>query len=374
MFTKGLLNFFYYFIFVSIGFFFSPFLIDKGFDQVTMGYLTSFGLLTMFILYFFFGYLSDLFKSNKIILITNLLITIIVFSTLIISHNKILLSICYIASYGFFMVLAPILDGLTIQNIPNNKYNILRGCGSLGAAVSYFLNTFFLNTTYPNLIILNIIIIIIMITILFSLRDYYLKKETVSITEGLSYVSNHKSIIIILVLAFLTYGTLKADDAYSYIYNHDYVMLSAFLIGFFGSLAMFFESFIMMISSKFNNIKRSNLLLIASTTLFIIYFCRFSLYHNKAIIIITNIFIGLFIGLFVPIAVTRLKSISKENIRNSILSMYQMSITLGGIIIGFITTLFLDIFNNLPSIYLLHTIIIFVSIIIIIIFRESIDS
>lgn len=374
MFRKGLLNFLYYFIFLSIALFFSPFLMEKGIDEITMGYLTSFGLLVMFILYYVFGYLSDLFRSNKIILIINLFITILIFLALAFSNNNIILALAYVFSYGFFMVLAPVLDGFTIQGIDSKYYNILRGFGSLGAAVSYSLNTFFLNGNYTTLIILNVSLLFIMIIVLFTLNNYYAKVQKVKIIDGIKYSITHKTILIILLLSFLTYGTLKADDAYSYMYNSEYVLLSAFLIGLFGSLSTFFEAFVMMISTKFNNIKRSNLLLIATITLFIIYFCRFTLYHNRIIILITNVFIGLFIGLFVPLVIKYLKNISKKNLRNTILSMYQMSITLGGIIIGFITTTFLALYNSLPNIYLLHSIVIFIAIIIIIMYRKDIDT
>ncbi len=365
------ITFFYYFIFVSIGFFFSPFLIEKGLDPITIGYLTSIGLTLMIVFYFLLGLITDKIKSTKPILFINIFITILIFLTLIFSQQQFPLYLSYTLSYSSFMVLAPFIDGFVLQNFDSTHYNKIRSFGSIGAACSYFFNTFFLNTYgYLNIIMINIFFLLIMLLLLFTFNETYKPKEG-SIKKSLKSIINNKEILFILIIAFLTYGTLKADDPYSYIYNLNFVKLSPLTIAIVGSLAIFFEAYIMRIYTYLKNKSNYFLLTLASCTLFIIYLSRALLFTYKPIIIIGNILIGLFIGIFVPVAIKTLNKNTPDNLKNTTLGIYQMFISLGGVIIGFITTTYLLINKNLPNIYFLHTLIILIALIIIFIYKKK---
>ncbi len=365
------ITFFYYFIFVSIGFFFSPFLIEKGLDPIKIGYLTSIGLSLMIILYFILGLITDKIKSTKPILFINIIITILIFLTIIFSQNKFLLYLSYTLSYSSFMVLAPFIDGFVLQNFYTKHYNKIRSFGSIGAACSYFFNTFFLNTYgYLNIIMINIFFLLIMLILLFTFNENYTPKEG-NFKESFISIIKNKEIVFILIIAFLTYGTLKADDPYSYVYNINFVKLNPITIAIIGSLAIFFEAYIMRIYSYLKNKSNYFLLILSSSTLFIIYFSRALLFTYKPIIIIGNILIGLFIGLFVPIAIKTLNKNTPDNLKNTTLGIYQMFISLGGVIIGFITTTYLLVNKNLPNIYFLHTLIILIAIILILIKKKT---
>ncbi len=366
-----LITFFYYFIFVSIGFFFSPFLIEKGLDPIVIGYLTALGLSLMILLYFLFGLLTDKIKSTKPILFINIIITILIFLTLIFSKNHVALYLSYTLSYSSFMVLAPFIDGFVLQNFKNEHYNKIRSFGSIGAACSYFFNTFFLNSYgYNNIIIINIVFLFIIIILLNSFKENYIIKEK-NMKQSLKSIFKNKEIITILIIAFLTYGTLKADDPYSYIYNLKFVKLQTITIAIVGALAIFFEAYIMRMYSKIKNKNKYSLLLIASFTLFLIYLSRAFLFNYKILIILGNILIGLFIGIFVPVAIKTLNNNTPNNLKNTTLGLYQMFISLGGVFIGFITTTYLSISKELPNIYILHSLIILLAIIIILINKTS---
>ncbi len=366
--------FIYFFIFVSIGFFFSPFLLQKGSTLVINGYLTNIGLSLMIFFYFFWGFLTDKKLSHKFVLIFNLIITSIIFTILILSNNKFLLSISFILSFSSFMVLAPILDGLVINNMKDKKYNKIRAWGSLGAGSSYFINTFFLkNFSYEILIFINIIFLMLLIFFIYIIKENKTYNNKIKLKEGIITIYKNKSLIFIFIFAFLTYGTLKADDPFSIQYNSEFVNLSALTIGIVGSLAIFFESFTMNIFSTIKFKKKSNIFFLSAFILLIIYFCRFYFYNVKILIILGNIFIGLFIGLFIPGAIATINKNSNKNIKNTVLAIYQIFISLGGIVLGFITTLFLQKNNFLPNIYLVHTFIIFIAVLLIIAFKKYID-
>lgn len=363
--------FFYYFTFVSIGFFFSPFLIDKGLNPIIIGYLTSLGLALMICFYFILGLITDIIKSTKPILFINILLSILIFLTLLFSKNQIHLYIAYTLSYSSFMVLAPFIDGFVLHNFDSKFYSNIRSFGSIGAACGFFFNTCFLNIYgYLFIILLNIFFLLIILFLLFNFKEQYKPKEG-SLKSSFKLILKNKEILFILILAFLTYGTLKADDPYSYVYNIKFVKLSPLVVAIVGSLAIFFEAYIMRLYTYLKNKNDFLLLFLASSTLFVIYLSRALLFRYKFIIIIGNILIGLFIGLFVPVAIKFLDEKTPANLKNTSLGIYQMFISLGGVFIGFITTTYLLINKNLPNIYFLHTIIIFIAIIIIIIKKKN---
>ncbi|MFV0287841.1 MAG: MFS transporter [Mycoplasmatales bacterium] len=365
------ITFFYYFVFVGISFFFSPFLIAKGMNPITIGYLTSFSFILIIITYFILGFLSDKLLSNKIILILNFILTILVFLTLIITNNFIILAICYLLSFVLFIVLAPILDGFILTEVSNNRYNIVRGCGSLGAALSFSVNTFYLNTTYLNLILLNILLICLMLLILLVFKSstkVQTSKQTkiqLSKLSSLKYLITNKELLFICLLTFLTYGSLKADDAYQYLYYQNYALLLPLTISIVGTLSMFFESFVMSFSHLLPKVNKWLNLIIAISFLLVIDLLKFLFYDVKIIVCLSYIFIGLFIGLFVPTVIKMLNSNPQTILKNTSLSLYQVSISLGGGILGFITTTYLKFNGFLPNIYFLHALFIGIALILV---------
>lgn len=373
--SKKIVTFLYFFIFVSIGFFFAPFLKQKGMDEVVVGYLSTAGLSLMIFFYFIFGILADKWKATKPIIFCNLIITIIVFILLILSTNTYILSISYILSFSSFMVLTPIIDGYILNGIPKEKYTTIRKYGSLGAAFSYFINTYFLNSLfgYNTIIWIDVIFIMAIITILYTINSDYkiFKFEKQNMSDSLKTVVNNKQLLLIFILAFLSYGTLKADDPYQYQYYSEIALLTPATIGVVGFLSTFFEAFTINIYSF---VKRQNqflVLLIAIANLFIIDFIRYAFYDIQILVILAYIFVGFYIGLFIPVAITIINESSTKQIKNTMLSIYQVSISLGGIILGFITTTYYAFNNTLQNIYLLHSFIIIIALLVLITFKSN---
>lgn len=372
-----LIMFLYFFIYVSISFFFSPFLVTvKGFEQASMGYLTTLGLVLLIPSYFLFGYVADRFTSNKFVIFTNLIISFFVFIGLITTDNNFILSVLYILSWTSFIMLTPIIDGLVLKDVNPDKYNKVRAFGSLGAAVSYFVNSTILSSLdYSILLGINAILILIMIVIVININEYDQEKETKNYRQAFLHIWGNKNILLILLITFLTYGTLSADDAYQVAYSAQVVKVSALVIGIVGFLSIFTEASFMGIYSRVvNKIGMLNILYLTSITLFLIYLSKFTLYMYPLIINIGSIAMGVFVGFFVPSAIAIINQNSPQEIKNSILSCYQMAIRLGGILIGFITAVFYDQTGSLVNIYMLHTFIIGIAVIMLFIFGRRLNT
>ncbi len=370
--------FIYYFIYVSISFFFSPFLIaEKGFTPEQMGFLTSYGLICLLISFFTFGMVSDWISSNKKIIIINLFISFVIFLGLIVSDQKIILIIFYILSYASFIMLTSQIDALVIRDIPVEKYSRVRSFGSFGAATSYFINSYALtDISYNVILVFNSILIILLLILISTIKEHEYQNNSISeYFKGIKALKEHPEVLLILIITFLTYGTLSADDAYQFIYNSQVVKISGQVIGIVGFISIILEgSFMQLFDRFFERLGIIKMLNIAILTLLIIYITRFTLYTNPFIINLGSIMMGIFIGFFVPCAIYLINKNIDINIRGTILSLYQMMIKLGGVILGFITAVFYSNTHSLQNIYLLHSLIIATSFIVVYLLSQQLKQ
>ncbi len=370
--------FIYYFIYVSISFFFSPFLIaEKGFTPEQMGFLTSYGLICLLISFFTFGMVSDWISSNKKIIVINLFISFVIFLGLIVSDQKIILIILYILSYASFIMLTSQIDALVIRDIPVEKYSRVRSFGSFGAATSYFINSYALtDISYNVILVFNSILIILLLILISTIKEHEYQNNSISeYFKGIKALKEHPEVLLILIITFLTYGTLSADDAYQFIYNSQVVKISGQVIGIVGFISIILEgSFMQLFDRFFERLGIIKMLNIAILTLLIIYITRFTLYTNPFIINLGSIMMGIFIGFFVPCAIYLINKNIDINIRGTILSLYQMMIKLGGVILGFITAVFYSYTHSLQNIYLLHSLIIATSFIVVYLLSQQLKQ
>ncbi len=379
MFKHKLSMFIYYYIYVSISFFFAPYLISvKGFEAESVGYLTTTGLVLLIISFFFSGFLADKINSNKKIILGNLFLSFLVIIGLVLSSNHLLLAIFYILSWGSFIMITSQLDGLVIRDIDPGKYSTVRAFGSYGAAVSYFINSYALDDLSLDMnLLINSGLVILLIVLLFTIKETDYKKNA-SLAEYKQEVTNAlsiKPVLYILIITFLTYGTLSADDSYQVIYNTDIVKISAIMMGIVGFISIVSEGSFMMlhekILNKFGLIKTINIGII---TLLIIYITRFTMYTSPAIINTGSILMGVFIGFYVPSAILIINKYIGDETKNIFLSFYQIMIRIGGVLIGLITTIFFDLTGSLQNIYFLHSIMIALSLIFVVKLKKEIEN
>lgn len=362
MFKHKTVMFLYFYIYVSISFFFSPFLIEvKNFDPETIGYLTTTGLIFLIISFLFSGIIADKINSNKKIILINLCISFFVVLGLIFFTNKIILAILYILIWASFIMITSQLDGLVIRDIDSKLYSKVRAFGSYGAAVSYFVNSYALGGLNLNQIIgLNaVLIVIIIIFVSLITETHYQNISIKEYKQSLITARKIKPLIYILIITFLTYGTLSADDSYQVIYNTDVVKISTTIMGIVGFISIVSEGSFMLLHQKIvNKFGLTKTINIGIITLLVIYITRFSLYTSPLIINLGSIFMGVFIGFFVPSAILIINTYVKDNTKNTFLSLYQIMIRLGGALIGLITAIFYDLTGTLQNIYIIHSILI----------------
>lgn len=371
--------FVYFYIYVSISFFFAPYLISiKGFAPEVVGYLTTFGLTMLIISFFLSGYLADKINSNKRIIIANLIISFFVIIGLVVAQNHIILAILYILSWSSFIMITSQLDGLVIRDADPSRYSTIRAFGSYGAAVSYFVNSYALNDISLEFnLYFNAALVLSLIVLLFLINEKDYQKNT-SIGEYKQEVFKAvkiKPVLYILIITFLTYGTLSADDSYQVMYNTDVVGISATVMGIIGFVSIVSEGSFMMVHkrilNKFGLIGTIN---IGVITLFIIYITRFTMYTTPWIINLGSILMGVFIGFYVPSAILIINKYIGDETKNIFLSFYQIMIRMGGVLIGLVTTIFFDITGSLQNIYLLHSTMIFLSFIFIVLLKKEINN
>lgn len=379
MLKHRLTMFLYFYVYVSISFFFSTYLINtKGFAMDIVGYLTTIGLFLLILSFFFSGYLSDKIKSNRLIIIFNLIVSFFVIIGLVSFDNKFILAFLYILSWSSFIMITSQLDGLVIRDIDSNKYSTVRAFGSYGAALSYFVNSYALSTISLSAnLLLNSALVLFLIILVFNIKEqqYITNGSFSAYRNEVTKAIQIKPIFYILIITFLTYGTLSADDSYQVIYNTQIVKISASIMGIVGFISILSEGSFMYLHKRIiSKIGLINTLYIAVITLFLIYITRFTLYTSGFIINLGSILMGIFVGFYVPCAILLINHFIKSETKNMFLSLYQIMIRLGGVIIGLITTIFFDLTGSLQNIYLLHTIVIAISFIFInLLKKELID-
>ncbi len=378
MFKQKIIMFIYFYIYVSISFFLSPFLITtKNFIPTTVGYLTTISLIFLIISFFLNGMLADKIKSNKSIISFNLIMTFISLILIVGNSNKLIISSFYILSWTSFLTITSQIDGLVVSSVNSGKYSMIRSYGSYGAALSYLINSLsYSQDSIVNNLIFNLGLIIVLIMLVSSLKEnkYVGSIKLSEYSLEVKNMFNNKIIRNIMIITFLTYGTLSADDSYQVLYNTQVVMISAIVMGIVGFISILSEGTFMMLHAKvikkFGIISTLN---ISVGVLFLIYITRFMLYTSPLIINIGSIFMGLFIGFFVPTAIKIISTNVNESTQNTFLSLYQIMIRIGGVVIGLLTTLFLDLTGSLQNIYFLHSILIAISFIFINNLRKEIE-
>ncbi len=371
--------FIYFYIYVSISFFFAPYLTGvKGFEPEVVGYLTTVGLVLLIISFFTSGMIADKINSNKKIITINLIISFFVIIGLVVAENKGLLSLFYILSWSNFIMITSQLDGLVIRDIDPSKYSTVRAFGSYGAAVSYFFNSYALNdlSLTTNLII-NAVLVTVLTILLITIKETNYEKNAslseygVEVKRALSI----KPVFYIMIITFLTYGTLSADDAYQVMYNTDIVGIGATVMGIIGFVSIVSEGSFMMIHKKIlNKLGLINTINVAVVTLLVIYITRFTMYTSPTIINIGSILMGVFIGFYVPSAILIINEYIGDETKNIFLSLYQIMIRMGGVLIGLITTIFFDLTGSLQNIYFLHSTMIALSFIFIILLKKELAN
>ncbi len=371
--------FIYFYIYVSISFFFAPYLTGvKGFEPEVVGYLTTVGLVLLIISFFTSGMIADKINSNKKIITINLIISFFVIVGLVVAENKGVLSLFYILSWSNFIMITSQLDGLVIRDIDPSKYSTVRAFGSYGAAVSYFFNSYALNdlSLTTNLII-NAGLVAVLTALLITIKETNYEKNASLSEYGLEVkrALSIKPVFYIMVITFLTYGTLSADDAYQVMYNTDIVGIGATVMGIIGFVSIVSEGSFMMIHKKIlNKLGLINTINVAVVTLLIIYITRFTMYTSPMIINIGSILMGVFIGFYVPSAILIINEYIGDETKNIFLSLYQIMIRMGGVLIGLITTIFFDLTGSLQNIYFLHSTMIALSFIFIILLKKELAN
>lgn len=371
--------FIYFYIYVSISFFFAPYLTGvKGFEPATVGYLTTAGLALLIISFFANGLLADKINSNKRLILINLVVSLIVIIGLIVATNHLLLGIFYMLSYSNFIMITSQLDGLVIRDIDSKLYSTVRAYGSYGAAVSYFINSYALNDIGLEYnLLLNAGLVCVLLVLIYTIKETNYEQNA-SLTEYRREVRKAmaiKPIVYIMIITFLTYGTLSADDAYQVMYNTDVVKIAATVMGIVGLVSILSEGTFMLIHKRIlNKFGLINTINIGIVTLLIIYITRFTMYTSPTIINIGSILMGVFIGFYVPSAILIINHFIGDETKNIFLSLYQIMIRLGGVLIGLITTIFFDLSGSLQNIYFLHSTMIGLSLIFVYLLKKEIKG
>ncbi len=368
-FVHSIVMFLYYFVFVSVSFFVAPYLIEIGMNPATVGYLNSIGLFILILSLFMMGYITDTKYKNKTIISINLLITTFIFILFALVNNFNTLAILYILMWATFMVSTSLLDGLILKDIDEANFPKVRAMGSIGAAVSYLVNSVVLGGfSFSMLMILNALFLVVIIISLTKITEHEFDTKT-SYKEGIRALKNNKLILGVLLISFLTYGVLAADDAYSYTFSVDIAGISALMMGVVGFLSIALEAVLMATYNPTKHRKyQQRLLIFITVILAFIFLSKGHMYESKFIINLGNILLGVFTGLFIPISIDLINQNTYGSVKNSVLSLYQTSIKLGGAILGLITANYIDKTNSLPGIYDIHLVITLIGIVCIIIF------
>lgn len=374
----------YYFVFLNILVYMIPFLLQKGINSSTIGFLNSSALFIVVLVFLLSGIITDLIKSNKLIIYINLIISSFALFSMIFITNLYLIGFLYLLIWGTFMSITPIIDGLILKDLGEQNYSKVRSFGSLGAAISYLFGSLFMkymplilpydtnSSVYINLLLL--INIILIISIIYTLR--HIKEQNISDSFnyklGFKHIFKSSNLLLIIIITAFTYGVLAADDAYSYSYNIDVVKIGLITFGIVGFLSIGFESLIV---NYYNQIEKKlgfkNIMIFISCLLIIIFYTKSNFYTIPWIINLGNVSLGIFTGLFIPLSVILINQNTDPSVRNTVLAIYQMANKLGGAILGLITASYVSHGTSLPDIYTLHMSIVIFSLIFIFFLKSN---
>lgn len=362
----------YYFVFVTIVFFVSPFLLSKGVDQVTLGYLNATSVFVLILSYVGTGYLADQILGNRKLLLINITIGILAFAILLITSSIAVMVVMFLLINIFFLSLSAIIDGMILGD-GNESYADIRLFGSLGAAVAYLIGATLLGRGIFEFMF-GLIIFLLMVMFTEVLRISHIEVEhNGHYMEALKGAFSNKMVMALFLFTFLTYGLIGGDDAFSINYEMVQVGLSGLTIGIVGFFSIVIESIGIGMYSKFSNkFKPQTLLLTSVLILIFVFFTKYYSYHVKAIIVFGDLLLGVFVALFVPTMVGLLSANAPKSIRNTILGIYQLMIKIGAVFFGFITTIYYAHVNNLTGsalqdyrrIYEMYTIVLVITLIV----------
>lgn len=370
MVKSAVVMFSYYFVFVTVNFFYAPYL-EAAYGLGT-GELFSYGLFLAVGLMFVISYFVDssLIKIKTVLIWALAIVIVQTFGLM--TTNLTLITISYVGLLGVFLAIPSILDTLVVHEYPQERYGLIRSFGSLGAAISYFFSSYFLgNSEFSTIILINILFIVAALVIVMTIKDNYqaTRKEY---SLAFKHMWAKRNILLVLLLTFVTYGIIRADDAYNYQYTTEIVKITPFVVGVIGLTSIGVEFMIMATSQSF--IKRINLkylLLISSVILTAIVYTKYAFYTNQLIINIGNIALGIFVGVFIPVVITILNDNTQSAIKATILSLYQTLVLLGGAIFAYITAMYINAGNSLHEMYWLHAIIVSSGIIISLLMKKE---
>lgn len=360
---KKLMYFGYYFVYVMTNFFLAAYLIQQNNDPVLIGYTFSLGILISVILMLILGYLED----NSILSIKYSIILLIILSLLsyILMFNSYAL-IGYLINVCAILALPGALDSFVLHEEKKENYSSIRMFGSLGAAFSYFFSSYILGGVNIVYILYSNIIFLLVLLYFITRSTYKPNKNKQNYLLAFKDTLSNKHILYILIITFLTYGVIKGDDAFGVVYNMQYAKLSSFAVGITGFLAIIFEVYVMSLyKSLVQKYSFKRLLTYCCLVLMIIFIIKYQFYSISYLVIFANIILGIYIGLFIPIVVNIISNESDNKTQSSFIFMYQVAISLGGVVISFFTTTVLKYTDFLPSIYLFHFILVLIAFILV---------
>ncbi len=357
--------FLYYFVFVTISFFNSPYLINEGIDMQVVGYAFSTSLLLSMLFMVLLGILNDNeIVSHKNSMLIGIIITIVSSLVMVLVDIESIKIIAFMITSSIFCSLPGVMDGLVLDSTEPKDYGKIRSFGSFGAAISYFMSSVILGKLAYTLIVgINTIVLIATFVFIYTI-SYAYKKSQITYKEALKITFENRNVAMIIIITLFTYGVLKADDAFNYNFSTQFAGYTALIYGTVGFFSIVFEASLMnMYNIARKKVSDKDMLYIAASVLVIIFLTKALLYKYTWMIIATDLALGVFVGLFVPTAIAIINNNSDEKVRTSILSIYEGAVLLGGVIFGYITTFFIGIIGeaNLPRIYLLHATIIVIS-------------
>lgn len=334
----------YYFVFTITMFFMAPFFLERGVDQVTIGYVSAFSIFMLIMAYVGTGYLADEVLGDKKILIIGTSISVFLFLIMGIVKNTKVLMLAFVLVNIFFISLAAIIDDM-ILNIKREKYTHIRMFGSLGAGVAYVIGAFFLQRNYFDKIFLLVVVLLVAMllailkveeTRVFRMKDYL---------GGIREAVSNPKILGLLVLTFLTYGVLSGADAFAINYQLIQVHLSNTTVGILGFSAVFIESMAMLSCGFLSGKIRSTRIITASLSLLFLGFFLQYMFYGKQVLVITGVLlIGGFLGLFIPTVIELLSRNTQADVENMVLSVYQLVVKFGAFFFGTAsTTYFADV-------------------------------
>lgn len=361
----------YYYIYITILFFATPYMNDQNIQITDFAKIQSLSILILVILLFIGGYLAD--KKFKIKNLTTAFLTLSTVSlgVMLNSDSQVLLLISYTFMFVSFMIIPSFLDGLILKDLEKKDVSITRAYGSFGAAIGFFLNSYIiadLSSSY-------LLYIAFFLMLILNLLIYFLKERKMSISDKSNYSSllKNKKVLLIILITFFSYGVLSADDAFQFSYAVEVVKMSEQLYGINSFIAIIIELLIMI--SFYKLLKKFDLyylLLTSVSSLLLMFIMKIFFVESIILISISNIIMGIFTGLYIPLILHIVSKVIDKNLKNSMLSLYLISLKLSGALLGYITSLYVELNNSIASIYQLHAVCVCFSIVLIVLNKKSI--